>query len=67
MRDPAAAFLSGGAGLGAIQVLHAVLPAANYHHVQPTDLDRASRLIGEGLAEARTALAAIASPGRVAA
>ena len=44
-----------------------VLPAANSHHVQPTDFDHASRLIGEGLAAARTALAAIASPESVAA
>jgi NTE family protein len=41
-----------------------VLPAANRHHVQPTDFDHSSRLIGEALAAARAALAAtpIAEP-----
>jgi NTE family protein len=34
-----------------------VLPAANPHHVPPTDFDHASRLIGEGLTAARAALA----------
>jgi NTE family protein len=33
-----------------------VLPAANSHHVQPTDFDHSSRLIGDGLAAARAAL-----------
>ena len=33
-----------------------VLPAVNRHHVQPTDFDHASRLIGEALADARMAL-----------
>jgi NTE family protein len=44
-----------------------VLPAANRHYVQPTDFDHASRLIGEALAEAREALAAVATRGDVAA
>jgi NTE family protein len=34
-----------------------VLPATNLSHVQPTDFDHASRLIGEALAAARTVLA----------
>ena len=33
-----------------------VLPAANTHHVQPTDFEHSSRLIGEALAAARAAL-----------
>jgi NTE family protein len=33
-----------------------VLPATNLSHVQPTDFDHASRLIGEALAAARTVL-----------
>jgi NTE family protein len=44
-----------------------VLPAANSHHVQPTDFDHASRLIGEGLADARAALAGVATPASLAA
>jgi NTE family protein len=44
-----------------------ILPAPNTHHVQPTDFDHASRLIGEGLAAARQALAGAATPARAAA
>jgi hypothetical protein len=44
-----------------------VLPAPNSHHVQPTDFDHASPLIRDGLAEARAALAAAATPAREAA
>jgi NTE family protein len=33
-----------------------VLPAVNPHHVQPTDFDHSSRLIGQALAAARAAL-----------
>jgi hypothetical protein len=36
-----------------------VLPAANGHHVAPTDFDHSSRLIGEALAAARAALDAM--------
>jgi hypothetical protein len=36
-----------------------VLTAATAHHVQPTDFDHSSRLIGEALAAARGALDAI--------
>jgi NTE family protein len=35
-----------------------VLPATNPNHVQPTDFDHSSRLIGQALAAARSALAA---------
>ena len=44
-----------------------VLPGANSNHVQPTDFDQASSLIGEGLAEARAELAGVATPASVAA
>ena len=37
-----------------------VLPAANRHHIQPTDFDHASRLIGEAAADARRTLDALA-------
>ena len=44
-----------------------VLPAANHHHVQPTDFTHASRLIGEALAAARVTLDAMPSAVPVAA
>jgi NTE family protein len=44
-----------------------VLPAANAHRVQPTDFDHSSRLIGEALAAARSALDAIPAVELVAA
>ena len=44
-----------------------VLPAANPNHVQPTDFDHSSGLIGEGLVAARAALRTAATPRSVAA
>jgi NTE family protein len=44
-----------------------VLPAINHHHVQPTDFDHSSRLIGQCLAAARVALDAAPVPVPVAA
>jgi NTE family protein len=44
-----------------------VLPAVNPHHVQPTDFDHASRLIGDALSVARTVLRGDAAAEPVAA
>jgi NTE family protein len=50
---------------GAVDLI--VLPAANTHHVQPTDFEHASRLVGEALAAARAALDAVPGVERLAA
>jgi hypothetical protein len=44
-----------------------VLPAANPNHVQPTDFEHSSRLIGQALAAARAVLDARPFADRVAA